>query len=756
MAKKKPSPNQSVALPNASGAVTDEEHSKLIRWVNEADTTTIDTRELAEKSRRYYDSDQWLPSERAKLAQQKQAATVINRVKPKMDSLMGMERANRTTAKAQPRTPKETKGAEAATESVRFCLQDNTYDRVRSDTWENMLIEGTGGIEIIVKPQPDGSYKVVVRNIMWDRLIYDPHSRRKDFSDAKFLGQVVWMDYDDAVAKYPDARDILQTMQSGSSTYDDQPRWMDNTRKRVKIVELYYQRPDGDWWYACFTYGGYCEQPKKSPYLNDAGETEHAYEFASLFVERNGNRYGAMKQLLDIQDEINKRRSKALHLNSVRQVRLERGAVDDVNKVRQELAKPDGVIETTPGMEFEILKTGDMLAGQFNLLSEAKMEIDSIGANSATMGKDKTVQSGVALRQRAMTGQTELAPMFDMLKNLDIRVYKKVWNRIKQYWKAEMWLRVTDDENNLKFVGLNKPVTKGEAAMKAAQEAGMPPEQLAVLQQQIAADPTSGEIFETENEIVKMNVDIIMDEAPDTITQEVEDFQAMAEMVKSGFPIPPEAVIMASPLSNKDKIIKMMKEQPKLSPEQQKQMEAMQAQMESIKGEAQKLAQENQALKQDRAAEDERLKLEQDKALAEHNLKIQQQNREAELAKSKAKAEYQLKEYIASLEAVANCDAAIMQVKNIAVQYQIKVQGILQADQAKRDATAEADAESEKNDADEAASNESKAQVAAITEQFMAALDQVVSKLTAAKTISLTGLQRNEAGVLTGASATVQ
>ncbi|MCF1531148.1 hypothetical protein, partial [Escherichia coli] len=72
-----------------------------------------------------------------------------------MDSLMGMERANRTTAKAQPRTPKETKGAEAATESVRFCLQDNTYDRVRSDTWENMLIEGTGGIEIIVKPQSD-------------------------------------------------------------------------------------------------------------------------------------------------------------------------------------------------------------------------------------------------------------------------------------------------------------------------------------------------------------------------------------------------------------------------------------------------------------------------------------------------------------------------------------------------------------------------------------------------------------------------
>lgn len=644
--KKKPTAgsNQSVALPNENTSiVADDEHSKLIRWVNEADTTTIDTRNLSERSRNYYDSNQITDAERRVLIQRKQAPVVINRVKPKVDSLMGMERANRTTAKAQPRTPKHTKGAEAATESVRFCLQDNMYERVRSDTWENMLIEGTGGVEIIVKPQGD-AFKVILRHIMWDRLIYDPHSRRKDFSDARFLGQVVWMDYDEAVAKYPGAEDVLQSMQTGSSTYDDQPRWMDNTRRRVKIVELYYQRSDGDWWYACFTYGGYCESPKKSPYVNEEGETEHAYEFSSLFVERDGGRYGAMKQLLDIQDEINKRRSKALHLNSVRQVRLEKGAVDDLNKVRQELAKPDGVIETTPGMEFEILKTGDMLAGQFNLLSEAKMEIDSIGANSATMGKDKTVQSGVALRQRAMTGQTELAPMFDMLKNMDIRVYRKVWNRIKQYWKEEMWLRVTDDENNLKFVGLNKPMTQGEMMLKQAQEAGAPPEALDQMKKQIALDPAMQQIVSTENEIVTMDVDIIMDEAPDTITQEVEDFQAMAEMVKSGFPLPPEAVIMASPLSNKDKIIKMMKAQPqKLPPEVEKQMQEQGAQL-------QKLGQENQALKMDQSAEAAKLEFEKQKSMAELALQKAKQEGEAALAEAKAKADFALKKFVAEQE----------------------------------------------------------------------------------------------------------
>lgn len=649
----------------AVSVVTDTEHGKLITWVNESDDSaeTTGTRSLAEKCRAYYDSDQWTDAEKQKLANQKQAATVINRCKPKVDALMGMERANRTTAKAHPRTPKETGGAEAATEAVRFCLQDNMFERARSDAWENMLIEGTGGIEVIVKPKDD-SYKVIIRQIMWDRLIWDPHSRRKDFSDSRYLGQVVWMDYDEAVALYPDAKDVLEDMQSGSTTWDDKPRWMDNTRRRVKIVELYYRKDDGDWWYACFTRGGWCHAPKVSPYKNEEGETEHAYEFASLFVDREGGRYGSLRQVLDVQDEINKRRSKALHLMSVRQTFGSAGAVPDVNKARKELAKPDGHVEIAYGelnKDFGVLPTGDMAQAQFNLLTEAKMEMDLVGANSATQGKDKTVQSGVALRQRELTGQTELAPMFDMLKNLDIRVYRKTWNRIKQYWKAEMWLRVTDDENNLKFVGLNKPMTQGEMMLKQAQEQGAPPEQLQAMQQQIAQDPNMQQVVSTENDIVNMDVDIVMDDAPDTVTQEVEDFQAMAEMVKSGFPIPPEAVIMASPLSNKDKIIKMMKEQPQIPPQMQKQMEQMQEQLQKAGEEIQSLQQENLGLKHDttadqmkvqadRETEQKKADIKKEQLQAEFALKQEAQGRDAQLAHAKALDEFQLKKELALME----------------------------------------------------------------------------------------------------------
>jgi len=623
------------------------ELNTLIDWVNESEDSSGESRDLSEKSRDYYDSIQLSDSEIKALKKRKQAPVVINRIKPKIDALLGMEKGAKTTAKAYPRTPRHEKGAEAATEAIRFVLQDNAFDQTRSATWDTMLVEGTGGCEVVVKFKGDEP-RITINHIMWDRIIYDPHSRKKDFSDARYLGVVVWMDHDQALEMYPDAKDILEDLIHGTQTYDDKPNW--TNRDRVKIVELYY-KDKGEVYYACFTRGGFVKDPKVSPYKNEEGETEWPYEFGSLFVGREGDRYGAVKQLLDIQDEINKRRSKALHLMSVRQTFGTKGSVEDINKARQELAKPDGHLEVgfgEFGKDFGVLPTGDMQQAQFNLLAESKAEIDQVGANAAVQGKDKTVQSGVALQRRQQAGQTEIGPMFDVLKYWQYRVFRKVWNRVRQYWKAEKWIRVTDDETNLRWVGLNKPMTKGQQLLEQAQ--GANPQQLQQLQMQIQQDPLMKEVISTENDIAELDVDIVLQEVPDVLTAQIEDFQVLGEMIKSGFPMPPKAVILASPLSNKEKILKMMDEQPQLPPELKQQMETMQEQM-------QKLSQENTALKADTQLDQQKLQAKQMEAQADLELRRQIQAAELQMLREKTEAEIALK------RAVAEADFEIEQRK---------------------------------------------------------------------------------------------
>jgi hypothetical protein len=561
-----------------------------------------------------------------------------------MDGLMGMEQANRTTVKAFPRTPKHEKAALAATESIRFCLQNNFYDETRSQAFDNLLNECAAGVEVVWDKKKDD---ISIRHILFDRLIWDPLSRRKDFSDARYLGQFVVMDMDEAQALYPDAKEILDDTIGAKDE-----RWYDAKRERVKIVELYWHEGE-DVKYACFTKGGYLKGSRVSPYKNEIGETEWPYEFASLFVGANGFRYGASYQLLGVQDEINKRRSKALHLMSVRQTFGAAGAVPDINKARNELAKPDGHLEVAHGefgKDFGILPTGDMAQAQFKLLEESKAEMDAVSYSAAAAGKDIRNMSGVALRSREAASQTELAPVFNVLKHLDIRVYRKVWNRIRQYWTDNMFIRVTDEERNLKWVGLNKPTTKGALLLERAQEQGLPPEALQKIQLQIQQNPKEFEQQVIDNEIADLDVDLILDDAPDSVSTQIEDFQVIGEMVKSGFPMPPEAVIEASPLNNKDKILKMMKEAPQVPPQIQKQMQEVQDQLKKMQEEGQKLQQENQQLKLAAHDKSQKSQIDREDAMAMLQLKRDIATAEIEIKREQADKGAELERYKAELE----------------------------------------------------------------------------------------------------------
>lgn len=743
---------QNVEHASDDGEIT---HGTLVDWVNEADDATVESRANSEKSRNYYDGKQFSDAEARALRKRKQAVVVVNRIKPKIDGLHGMERSNRTTAKAFPRTPKHEQGSQAATQAIRFVLDDQFYRQIRSSAWDNLTVEGSGGVEVIVKEKSYG-FCVTLNHVMWDRMIYDPHSRRKDFSDARYLGQVVWLDYDVAKDRFPEGAEMLETMISGSSTYDDKPKWMDTKRRRVKIVELYYLQ-GGDWYYACFTRGGYLKDAMKSPYVNEDGETEHAYEFASLFVDLDGNRYGAAMQYLDVQDEINKRRSKALHLMSVRQVRWERGAVEDINKAREELAKPDGVVETTPGMEFEVLKTGDMAQAQFKLLEEAKLEIDAVGYSAAASGKEERLMSGIALRNREAAAQTELAPMFDVLKHLDVRVYRKIWNRIRQYWKEEKWVRVTDDPSTVAFVGLNYK------------------------------DPLTGAV---QNDVAQLDVDIVIDDAPDSVTVQQEEFIALSEMVKSGVPIPPTAIVESSSLKNKDRILQEMRQGMAVPPELQERMQMMQEQ-------GQKLAEENRALKADQSTEvmkiqakaqadqqsmqmqaqqsaaqfeqqrqqsEREFALKQQQAEREFALKKEAQDRDLQLARERAEAEAAIK--LITLDADSQvaekkrADEAAHGEKELAIkqeqqrrEHEMKVSEQARADESTAmpnfmkamDAMMKAVQEIVKSQ------TESNAQTA----KAMQAIAQAIAN-PKPRTVSLEGIQRGEDGMLKGASATIQ
>lgn len=545
-----------------TGDVTpDATHAAVVQWVESAEDEGQDARERSERDRDYYDGRQITEEEAAALRARKQPVIAFNLIQAKIDYMLGLEKQQRSDPKAYPRNPADEDAAEAATDAIRYVCDAQTMEMVASQVWENMCIEGCGGVDVCVEPRGEGNYDIVLHQVHWDRMIWDPYSRERDFSDAKFLGTIAWMDEADVLAQWPDAKDVIDFTYgavSNTTAWDDRPRWniwADQRRNRVRVVQMYW-RVGEEWRCGTFTRGGWLEEPKPSVYVDERGRPECPLVFASAYVNRDNWRYGVVRNLIDPQDEINKRHQKALHLLSVRQVIAEEGAVRDVDAARKEVSKPDGYVEVAPGMRFEVAQTADLAAGQASLLQEAKRVFEVMGPNAALMGKQDGSASGRAIALSQQGGAMEIGAILDVHRHWRRKVYRAIWNRVKQYWTAEKWVRVTDDDRNMRWVGLNQPITLEAKIMELP-----PPEAQAIVAELGLApgDPRLSEVVEVRNNVSELDVDIIVEEGPNVATLQQEEFAQIAELARSGVPIPPDALIEASGLRNKDKILERLK-----------------------------------------------------------------------------------------------------------------------------------------------------------------------------------------------------
>lgn len=539
--------------------------SRLVEWYEDAEDSAQTAVRLANRDRDYKDNKQLTQEEIATLNARGQPDLIFNVIQPKIDYLVGFEASNRTDPRGFPRTPNDEDAAAACTDALRYVKDEQELDQKFSTAWENMLVEGYGGIELVA----DGEGDISAKEWEWSRLFHDPHSRKPDFSDARYLGGVVWMDLEQAKEQWPEKADDIETncRETTALRHDDKPSsktWTTGSkRRRVRIVQMYYKTGQ-QWYWAHFTKGVMLDGGAV-PFLDKKGRSFCPLIMQSAYVDRENNRYGFVRFMISPQDEVNKRRSKSLHLIMQRQTLGEAGAVDDVDMMKAEMSKPDGHVEINPGFRFEVLDTKQMVQGNFELLQQALTHMQSIGPNSAMLGKiNGGDPSGRAILANQSGGQTELARLLDRHRHLKRRVYDAIWNLIRQYKTAEWWVRVTDDENNVKFVGMNRPVTQREELMKRVEEAranGAPEEELSVVIQQMQNDPTLDQVVRIENVPAEMDMDIILEEVPDVANVASEQFEGLIKLAPA-VTFPPEIYIQASSLRNKKELIDKLKQPP--------------------------------------------------------------------------------------------------------------------------------------------------------------------------------------------------
>lgn len=491
--------------------------------------TATDTDSLNQQlDRDYYDGHQLNSTVLATLRLRHQPPIYTNRIRPAIDGTLGVLAAAQTDPRAYPRNPHgaQENAADVATKTLRFIADTNFFDGTKLDCAEEHQIEGTCAAIIEVGEDED----VSVTQIPWKDFFFDPRSRRPDFKDAKYMGAAKWMFADDVRDMYPERYADLGDPVEGAMAVDcgrnkDEPEttlgWVDKKDRRILLVEVYY-REAGDWYRCVFCAAGIFEWAK-SAYEDDKRRTTCPIEAQSCYIDRKLNRYGRVRDMRPIQDEINARRSRLLHLANSRQIQereLGAGAGVDVDTARIEAAKADGVIPSG----YVMVPTSDLAAGQQLLLGESKSEIERMGPTPAVLGRQgEAGQSGRARLVLQQAGMTEIGRVLGRIEDWEERCYRQMWQRARQFWTGPKFVRVTDDVRAPEFIQINAP------------------------------DGT--------NQIAQMDMDIIVDTVPDTANLQQEVWQDLLKLLEMYPPEDPrfQIAVEMSPIADKQRIIERIK-----------------------------------------------------------------------------------------------------------------------------------------------------------------------------------------------------
>jgi hypothetical protein len=579
-----------------------------------------EAREMGQ-ARHYYHGDQWTKEEIAILRSRKQPPVTSNRIVRKIDAIVGLVERLRQDPKAYARTPKHDEGAELATATLRFVLDNNDWKSKSSRIAHAGAIDGIAGIEYDLVPGDEGDPSLELHITYGDGFFYDPRSVDEGFTDARFLGVSKPVDAEQVKELVPDRADEIDELftDTGSdmttpASQDRDTNWTQSNEKKLQLVDHWYIK--GGKWRWCLYVGSTMLMQGVSPFIDEKGKTFPRYRMFSAAVDHDGDRYGFVRNLKGPQDEINHRRSKALHLLNSRRVISEKGAVDDIEVARREWAKPDGWVETNPGLQMtpdDTTKTD--FKGQLEMLQEAKNEIENFGPNPALIGQGLEDSSGRAIQLLQQAGIAELGPYLSAYKNWKIRVYRDIWNTIQRYWTSERWIRVTDDQNVAQFFQINK---------MEMDQYGRPA---------------------LVNAIGSLDVDIIIDEGPDAVNLQGDSMMVLQSLGPQFAQMFPEIALELSPLPNSvkkpmlDKIQAKQNQPPPPDPKVMAMQVKAQLDAQTAQREDQRAAVQQQ---QDMAIQARQQQLEEHSAAMDAQIERMRAANEIEIQRMKAAADIQI------------------------------------------------------------------------------------------------------------------
>lgn len=469
----------------------------------------------------YYDGLQWSKEDAQVLMERNQAPLVFNEIKPTIDWMIGTERRTRIDAKVLGREKNDNDSANAKTQLLKYLDDTNKTVFHRSHAFGDAIRAGLGWMEVGLRGDPTEEllYKRYEswRNMLYDsndttrdlsesRYVFRWKWLDDDVAEAYFPdradivrravidGTSLTVENEEDVW-YMGARVTAPGQDYASAAVGrfnpiDHSALAWSRRSRVKVVECWYRMPTmrrkfsgGDLRGVEFDSNnpehiaalrsGYSvfdklEMEVRCAIFTSAGlvwegpSPYHHGRFPFIPIwcyrrQRDNAPYGAIRQMRDPQDDLNKRHSKAQWILSTNQVEMEEGAVEDIEELRQEVARPDAIIVRNGRKELKIHRDNNLAEEQLMLMDRNATHIRNVGGvTPENMGRVTASDSGKAILARQEQGGVVTAEPFDNLRYAVQLEGEISLAMIEQFYSRPKVVRILGERGAAKYHEINK------------------------------------------------------------------------------------------------------------------------------------------------------------------------------------------------------------------------------------------------------------------------------------------------------------
>ena len=610
------------------------------RYERARDNGHLDYVEMALKCDEYYQGDQWDPDDQAVLENEGRPALTINTILPTINTILGEQSTRRADIKFKPRRGGDEEVAHTLSKLYMQIADSNKLDWVEQQVFsDGLIMDGRGYFDVRMdfSDHVEGEIRITAKDPL--DILIDPDAKDADPKTWNEVFESKWRTLDEIGELYgedkaerllfvaengmsfgPDSVEYQETRFGDTETNDDYfgagvpgdeeyrnvkaLRVVERQHKKLHRASFFVDRLTGDqrqcpseWSDAkCKRFAKKYDMELISKVirkvrwtvtcdqvvLHDDWSPYDQLTIVPFFCYfRRGRPFGAIRNLLSPQEQLNKIASQELHIvnttaNSGWMVESGSLVGMTADDLEEHGAETGLVLEYNRGTSPPAkIQPNQIPTGLDRIAQKAAANIQAIsGINDSMLGTDSAEVSGIAIQAKQNRGAIMIQVPLDNLAKARQYLAEKILNLIQTFYTEERVIQVTNEEDPLQP---REPLVLNT----------MSPE---------------GDII---NNLTLGEYDVIVSTAPARDSFDETQFAEALSLRQAGVAIPDDAIGQYSHLVKKQELAKRIRQMTGQEPPTPEQAQVMQQQqmlaMQNLQLETMKLQAEVEKLQTEAA-----------------------------------------------------------------------------------------------------------------------------------------------------------